>query len=76
MPIHAEQAQLEIDAVLKKYGIGTYMVIFKDPDSDAEATNFDGSYAWLAGHAAFILDLMQRRYNADRYVPHPPSPPS
>lgn len=68
MSTTVEKAQAEIDDVLKKHGIGTYLVILKDPDSDNESTCYNGAYAWLAGHAAFMVDLMQQRYNADRYL--------
>lgn len=62
-----EKAQAEVDEVLKKQGIGTYVVILKCPDSDLDATSFSGSYPWIAGHCSFMVDLIQRRYNADRY---------
>lgn len=62
-----EKAEAEIAEVLKKYGVQTYVIVLKDPDSDNVCTVYDGSYAWICGHAAFMVDLMQRRYNADRY---------
>ena len=57
----------EIETVLKSNGIGTYVVVFKDPDSENEASLFDGSYAWVYGHLSFVADLIKHRYNADRY---------
>lgn len=66
-----EKAQADIDEVLKKHGVETYVVILKCPDSDNEATSYNGAYAWIAGHCSFMVDLMRHRYNADRYEPLP-----
>lgn len=57
----------EMEAIRKKYGIETYVIIFKDPDSDMESTTFGGALAWICGHCEFIADLMKKRYNSDRY---------
>lgn len=60
------KAYEEIAAVLEKYGIGTYVIAFNDPDSDECHSAHNGSSAWIAGQAHFYQDLMTRRWNAER----------
>lgn len=62
------QAIAEIEGVLEKHGIGTHLIVLKDPDSDSEVTIYNGSCAWICGQAVIIEDLMKVSYNSGRYV--------
>ncbi len=59
-----DKAQEEIDEVLKKHGIGTYIVVMKDPDTQSERRCYNGSMAWVVGHCSFLKDEVIRRYNS------------
>lgn len=58
-------AMEEVDGVLKKHGIGSFIIVLKDPDSDTEVRNTNGSWAWIGGHGQFLAALAEKKYNSE-----------
>ena len=56
----------DLDALLVRHGIETYLIVCKSPFNDDVATRFGGSSAWTAGQAMFHVDLMNKRWNEGR----------
>ena len=59
----ADRALDEIDEVLKKYGIGTFLVVMRDPDNTDEALRAGGNKAWLLGQTVILGDKIVRYWN-------------
>ncbi len=61
--------QTELDALLAKHGIQTFVVIARDPDNHDTMSSFDGDYSWIAGQCLFMSSLLAARWNKDRLTP-------
>jgi hypothetical protein len=57
----ADKLSEELKAFMKERSIGTFVVAFKDPDSDITCQISDGSYAWGIGACVQMEDLFRYR---------------
>lgn len=53
--------QSDIEALGKKHGIGTYVFVVKDPDSDLEAFGFGGPLSWVVGSCSQMERMAAKR---------------
>lgn len=58
-----EAALEEIIAACARHGVGTYMILLQDPDSQNELYSVEGSKPWIVGSLTLKLDETVRRYN-------------
>jgi hypothetical protein len=60
-----DKACLDIENILKANGIGTYVIILKDPDSGCEYTATDGSAAWIIGQGHLLAFRATRDHTCE-----------